>query len=258
MPARASRPFLRPEPPPLLAGLVASVLAVAVITALIYPLRTISPAESNGVAYLLAVLLIATIWGLWLGLLTSVLSSAAFNFFTFRRRASSRSPTASTGSRWASSWSLLPWRARWPSSRARGPARPSSAGVRRIWRRSSRASCSAAPAWWTRSMRHRAGSRTPSACVGADRARSPRATRTGRSFPLHRGRRARRSPARSRPACALTAARARGAGARGAARRARWSATACRRGRRDASAAPQPTSSRRRCCARCRTTCAPR
>src|SRR5215210_5653585 len=81
MPARASPSFLRPEPPSLLAGLAASVLAVAVITALIYPLREVSPAESNGVAYLLAVLLVSTIWGLRLGLLTSVLSAAAFNFF---------------------------------------------------------------------------------------------------------------------------------------------------------------------------------
>ena len=56
-------------------------LAVAAITALIFPLREISPAESSGVAYLLAVLLVATIWGLWLGLLTSVACAAAFNFF---------------------------------------------------------------------------------------------------------------------------------------------------------------------------------
>ena len=48
---------------------------------LIYPLREIAPAESSGVAYLLAVLLVATLWGLRLGLLTSVLSAAAFNYF---------------------------------------------------------------------------------------------------------------------------------------------------------------------------------
>jgi two-component system sensor histidine kinase KdpD len=57
------------------------VLAVAVITAVIFPLREISPAESNGVAYLLAVLLVSTLWGLWMGLFTSVLSAAAFNYF---------------------------------------------------------------------------------------------------------------------------------------------------------------------------------
>jgi two-component system sensor histidine kinase KdpD len=81
MPARASRLFLRPEPPSLLAGFVVAGLSVTVITALIFPLREISPADSNGVAYLLAVLLVATVWGLRLGLLTSVVSAAAFNFF---------------------------------------------------------------------------------------------------------------------------------------------------------------------------------
>ncbi len=30
---------------------------------------------------MLVVLLVSTVWGLWLGLLTSVLSAAAFNFF---------------------------------------------------------------------------------------------------------------------------------------------------------------------------------
>jgi two-component system sensor histidine kinase KdpD len=65
----------------MVVGVVVAVLAVAAITASIYPLREISPAESNGVAYLLAVLLVSTIWGLWLGLLTSVASAAAFNFF---------------------------------------------------------------------------------------------------------------------------------------------------------------------------------
>src|SRR3954452_12882792 len=78
---RARRLFLRPEPPPAAAGLLVAVLAVAAITALIFPLREISPAESNGVAYLVAVLLVSTIWGLRLGLLTSVVSAAAFNYF---------------------------------------------------------------------------------------------------------------------------------------------------------------------------------
>src|SRR5690349_22330279 len=81
MRARVTRLFLRPEPPSMAAGVVVAVLAVAVITALIFPLREISPAESNGVAYLLAVLLVSTLWGLWMGLFTSVLSAAAFNYF---------------------------------------------------------------------------------------------------------------------------------------------------------------------------------
>ena len=62
-------------------GLAASILCVAVSTALIYPLREITPAVSTGVVYMLAVLVISIYWGLWLGLFTAVASAAAFNFF---------------------------------------------------------------------------------------------------------------------------------------------------------------------------------
>jgi two-component system sensor histidine kinase KdpD len=79
--ARASSLFLRADPPSPLAGVVVASLAVAAITAIIFPLRTVSPPVSNGVLYLLAVLLVSTVWGLWLGFVTSVASAAAFNFF---------------------------------------------------------------------------------------------------------------------------------------------------------------------------------
>jgi two-component system, OmpR family, sensor histidine kinase KdpD len=62
-------------------GLAVSVGAVAVITGVIYGLRELVPVVSTGVVYLLAVLLVSTGWGLWLGLVTAVLSAAAFNFF---------------------------------------------------------------------------------------------------------------------------------------------------------------------------------
>jgi K+-sensing histidine kinase KdpD len=62
-------------------GLLAAVLGVALSTLLIYPLRDITPAVSTGVVYILAVLVISTYWGLWLGLFTAVASAAAFNFF---------------------------------------------------------------------------------------------------------------------------------------------------------------------------------
>ncbi len=58
-----------------------SVGAVAVITGVIYGLRELVPVVSTGVVYLLAVLLVSTGWGLWLGLVAAVLSAAAFNFF---------------------------------------------------------------------------------------------------------------------------------------------------------------------------------
>ena len=64
-----------------LSRLAVSVLAVAATTALIYPLREIAPAVSTGVVYLLAVLVVSIYCGLAYGLLTSVLSATAFNFF---------------------------------------------------------------------------------------------------------------------------------------------------------------------------------
>jgi two-component system sensor histidine kinase KdpD len=56
-------------------------LSVAAVTALIYPLKAEAPAVSTGVLYLLAVLGVSIFWGLRLGLVTSLLSAAAFNFF---------------------------------------------------------------------------------------------------------------------------------------------------------------------------------
>ena len=58
-----------------------AVLALAIATAAIYPLKRIAPASSLSVVYLPAVLLVSAYWGLVLGLITSLLSAAAFNFF---------------------------------------------------------------------------------------------------------------------------------------------------------------------------------
>jgi two-component system, OmpR family, sensor histidine kinase KdpD len=62
-------------------GLLAAVVAVALTTALIYPLSEAVPVVSTGVVYLIAVLLVSSRWGLWLGLPTAVLGAAAWNFF---------------------------------------------------------------------------------------------------------------------------------------------------------------------------------
>jgi len=61
--------------------MLAAVASVAVATALIYPLKRVSPVVSLGVVYVLAVVVVSTFWGLVLGVFTSVLSAAAFNFF---------------------------------------------------------------------------------------------------------------------------------------------------------------------------------
>jgi len=62
-------------------GIAAAIVTVAVATAVIYPLKQVAPAVSMSVVYLPAVLLVSAYWGLALGLLTALLSAAAFNFF---------------------------------------------------------------------------------------------------------------------------------------------------------------------------------
>jgi len=62
-------------------GVLLVAFAVGTTTLVIYPLREIAPEVSPGVVYLLAVLLVAVYWGLAFGLLTSLASAAAFNFF---------------------------------------------------------------------------------------------------------------------------------------------------------------------------------
>ena len=63
------------------AGIIVAALAVALTTLILYPLKQVAPALSLGVVYLLAVLLVATVWGAWLGIATAVASALAFNFF---------------------------------------------------------------------------------------------------------------------------------------------------------------------------------
>ena len=75
-------PLLLREPPRSRAlGLAVAVGSVALCTLAIYPLKTIAPAVSLGVVYLLAVIVVSIFWGLRLGLLTALLSALAFNFF---------------------------------------------------------------------------------------------------------------------------------------------------------------------------------
>jgi K+-sensing histidine kinase KdpD len=69
------------ETPSLWLGAFALVAVVAIATGLIYPLEVVAPAVSLGVVYIPGVLLISTIWGLRLGLVTALLSAAAFNWF---------------------------------------------------------------------------------------------------------------------------------------------------------------------------------
>ncbi|MGZ4173275.1 MAG: sensor histidine kinase [Solirubrobacteraceae bacterium] len=62
-------------------GLAVAGVAVGLATALIYPLKHLAPVVSLSVVYLPAVLLVSALWGLIDGLVTSLASAAAFNFF---------------------------------------------------------------------------------------------------------------------------------------------------------------------------------
>jgi two-component system sensor histidine kinase KdpD len=62
-------------------GVLVAVGSVALTTALLFPLEEIAEPVSLGVLYLLPVLLVSIVWGLWLGLATSVIAALAFNFF---------------------------------------------------------------------------------------------------------------------------------------------------------------------------------
>ena len=69
------------EAPPRRTGVVVSLMAVAICTLIIYPLKRVAPVVSLGVVYLLAVLVVSATWGAWLGVFTAVVSALAFNFF---------------------------------------------------------------------------------------------------------------------------------------------------------------------------------
>ncbi|HEY2769281.1 MAG TPA: DUF4118 domain-containing protein, partial [Solirubrobacteraceae bacterium] len=62
-------------------GAAVAVLGVAAATLAIYPLKRVAPTVSLSVVYLTAVLFVSAYWGLALGIFTSLLSAAAFNFF---------------------------------------------------------------------------------------------------------------------------------------------------------------------------------
>src|ERR1700754_1772792 len=83
--ARASHPpsglMIGVPRPSRLAGGLVCVAAVAVGTALIYPLKQVAPVASLGVVYLLGVVVVSAFWGRLLGAVTSIASAAAFNFF---------------------------------------------------------------------------------------------------------------------------------------------------------------------------------
>ena len=69
--------LLRSDRPSRLAGVLAAIGGVTLATAAVYPLKQVTPVVSLGVLYVLAVVVVSTFWGLYLGIATSILSAAA-------------------------------------------------------------------------------------------------------------------------------------------------------------------------------------
>ncbi len=67
--------------PRAVVGVLVSLLAVAIATAAIYGLKEVAQVNTLSVVYVPAVLLVSTYWGVVQGLLCSLVSAAAFNFF---------------------------------------------------------------------------------------------------------------------------------------------------------------------------------
>src|ERR1700716_3332540 len=78
---RALSLVMRPTSPPLGWGIVVAVALIAGETLAAYPLRHIAPVISLGVVYLGGVLVVSGGWGLPLGVVTAVFSTAAYDFF---------------------------------------------------------------------------------------------------------------------------------------------------------------------------------
>ena len=62
---------LASDPPSLRWGLMATAVAIAAATLVVYPLKDVAPAVSLGVVYIPGVLLISTVWGWRLGLVSA-------------------------------------------------------------------------------------------------------------------------------------------------------------------------------------------
>ena len=74
-------------------GIIVAAGALAATTAVLYPLEQVASPVSLGVLYLLAVLLVSSLWGLWLGLITSV-GAATFGTKCRRRMRHDGMPSA--------------------------------------------------------------------------------------------------------------------------------------------------------------------
>ena len=194
-PVRSRRCSCAPRGPRRALGVVVAVLGITVETLAVYPLAHVANVVSLGVVYLIAVVVVSTYWGIWLGLRDGagerrrlqLLPSAAGRAADARRQPQLGRArgllvvAAATGRR---------RRARARPCR-RGRAAPPRGRPRD---RDGARCCSAAPTSTTRSRSPRSASRRAiGAVLGRDRARRGRGRRAPRRLPAaptERGRRA--------------------------------------------------------------------
>jgi PAS domain S-box-containing protein len=81
MRARYLSLLLRPATPPLPLGLVVAVSFVVAETLLVLVLKQVAAGMAFGVIFLLGVLVVSTVWGFGLAVLTSLVSALAFDYF---------------------------------------------------------------------------------------------------------------------------------------------------------------------------------
>ncbi|MDT5114155.1 MAG: hypothetical protein QOE20_6045, partial [Mycobacterium sp.] len=81
MRARYLSLLLRPATPPLPLGLVVAVSFVVAETFLVLLLKQVAAGMAFGVIFLLGVLVVSTVWGFGLAVLTSLVSALAFDYF---------------------------------------------------------------------------------------------------------------------------------------------------------------------------------
>jgi signal transduction histidine kinase len=81
MAARLLAVLQRRTRPPLALGILVAVLCVVAETFLADLLKQITPVRSLGIVYLLGIVLVASVWGLWLGMAMAVVSTFVLDYF---------------------------------------------------------------------------------------------------------------------------------------------------------------------------------
>ncbi|MEV4134278.1 DUF4118 domain-containing protein [Dactylosporangium sp. NPDC049742] len=73
--------LVRPTPPPRGLGIAVAAALIVVETLLVYPLRLAMEPYFPGMIYIVGVLVTSMIWGMWLGMITALVSTLAFIYF---------------------------------------------------------------------------------------------------------------------------------------------------------------------------------